>query len=1560
MPGQVAEQLIVKVVADIQGALSGLQRMQQEFNKTASSASQMQNEFKKNYRSAGATFDTLGQHTEGVKYKMDMLKQEMLGLNISSVEGQRRMKVLGSTYKNLESSIAPVAKSTKNFSDALQNLGQNGFAQLDRMSGGVATALKEVGTSLGITSGLAVGAAAGLAGLAAGFKLVIQPGIEFNMMLEQQQVAFGVMLGSAEKAKVMMSELKKLSLTTPIGLPEGASGTKQLLAYGFQQSEIITNLKMMSTVAKAVNVPLQDVVYVYGTLRAQGRAYTRDLMQFAMRGIPIYEYLAKVMKVNVGAIKNLTEEGKIGFTQVEAAMRSMTGNGGKFFGLLEASMKTTQGRLVVLKNTWQMVTGEMASTSMGSLNSMITSLTKIVKTSEYWVLLFKAVYGYLMALAAYILKVVEILESIFSWFTVFVQVGARVVKNAWDWFTSLKPIAYLIKDIISPAVTFVAGVFKKIGDEIARWKAQLKEFASGLKQSFIKPEMFKIDMVMGGEDSLYKQVQEKLKDVVKESAGKDSVIELAYLSSEIQKIAEATGSTAEYVTQVFALSAGKTVAKYEELRDAITLTQNAFDIFQSRMDSYNIDDRIRATSGISGANTIYNVMDNTYEGIKKASERMVRFGMDGDTAFALVSEEAQTLKKQLLDLIKTMSGDDVFVAAENGVSTIEELIKKYLALPDVAKDGKAVDSLFDKYISFRVNPAFKETGEIMYWLGETTGKATYGLTQIERESFKIEHEYDDLRKTFKALPPDIAAFIDMMEKIEKIKAFTKTRSDELGASLALSLDANKFEGARDAAMSLYLVQQRAAMDLNQGAERQAALDKAYAELKKNILSIDTKRYELQESYIKSLSAIEPNYIIQIKYLNELYKLDLKRIDTNLTEDQRKAKALELEYKLRQDILETYKKQYDLMLKGNSDFFAGQKQQLVQNMTKGNGGAALGNAATMSMEGTDIGALMSGANPLVMFMTSLMETVMAVENVNKTLNFMKTIMEGVTAVIEGPLNTAFKPIVDVLTRLGKIIGVMLLPYIELLGYVLGTITDVLSPVLTYLELYHKAIAAVLKVVFALLYPFQALKQAITGFLDTVKTILMDSLSGTDVGTLLGGGNIFEMFLSSLADTVFAVENVNKVLNFMKTIMEGFSAVVSGPLNEAFKPIVHILTKLGEILGVILLPIIDTISWIFSTLADVLMPVLELIKVLLRILAPVITLFLKLTQPLIILLDAITQSLGLSYETIALQTDQNETLADLLDSQIKSLQDLYNVGAISGAEYEARLAALRGTPEEAAATADGPFATFLSGLYDNVVIITEWCNETYDLLIAPIIEALDPLWEALATIFPPEFTEAFTPLAEAVQDLFIVIGEGLADIVEILVEIFTSDAGQALLSALAEIGIGIIKDAILLVKDFIILIWNIISLFDPNLTPEERAATQQAIFDAMIAVLQNPVFRGIMNVLGTILRGIIIAIVGLIAIFNPLLAAIIAALTLPMFASGTMNVPKDMVARLHQGEMVVPKTFAQDMRSGMFSNGSGTGGSTNVFNINVEGKVVTERELIQSFSQEARKLKKQGYL
>ena len=113
------------------------------------------------------------------------------------------------------------------------------------------------------------------------------------------------------------------------------------MAYGFAAKELIPTMRSLGSVAIATGTRLDDMAYIYGTLRSQGRAYSRDLMQFAMRGIPIYEELAKVMGVGADKIQKMASpQGKIGFKEVEKAFKNMTTNGGKFAGIIDGYMKT--------------------------------------------------------------------------------------------------------------------------------------------------------------------------------------------------------------------------------------------------------------------------------------------------------------------------------------------------------------------------------------------------------------------------------------------------------------------------------------------------------------------------------------------------------------------------------------------------------------------------------------------------------------------------------------------------------------------------------------------------------------------------------------------------------------------------------------------------------------------------------------------------------------------------------------------------------------------------------------------------------------------------------------------------------------------------------------------------------------------------------------------------------------------------------------------------------------------------------------------------------------------
>ena len=181
-------------------------------------------------------------------------------------------------------------------------------------------------------------------GIAAGFYNIGKAALSASAEMEQNKVAFSTMLGSAEKANTLLQQMTAFAAATPFQLPEIVTAGKQMLAFGFQSGEVINNLRMLGDVSAGLSVPVGDMVYLFGQIKTQGKAMTQDLMQFANRGIPIYEELGKVLGVSSGQVKDFASQGKIGFNEINQVFVNLTKSGSKFGGMMEAQSKTLAGQ----------------------------------------------------------------------------------------------------------------------------------------------------------------------------------------------------------------------------------------------------------------------------------------------------------------------------------------------------------------------------------------------------------------------------------------------------------------------------------------------------------------------------------------------------------------------------------------------------------------------------------------------------------------------------------------------------------------------------------------------------------------------------------------------------------------------------------------------------------------------------------------------------------------------------------------------------------------------------------------------------------------------------------------------------------------------------------------------------------------------------------------------------------------------------------------------------------------------------------------------------------------
>lgn len=186
--------------------------------------------------------------------------------------------------------------------------------------------------------------------------------------------------GNTLAANALEGQLINLAKTTPFELTEVQQATKQLLAYGFKAGDVVQTMRTLGDVSSGIGAPLGDIAYLYGTLKTSGRVTLMDLRQFAGRGIPIYETLAKRLKTTTNEINNMVSAGKIGFKDIEGAFKDMTSQGGQFFNLMADQSKTVGGQLSNLGDNWEQLKVRIGESQTGIINSTVTFVSDFINS----------------------------------------------------------------------------------------------------------------------------------------------------------------------------------------------------------------------------------------------------------------------------------------------------------------------------------------------------------------------------------------------------------------------------------------------------------------------------------------------------------------------------------------------------------------------------------------------------------------------------------------------------------------------------------------------------------------------------------------------------------------------------------------------------------------------------------------------------------------------------------------------------------------------------------------------------------------------------------------------------------------------------------------------------------------------------------------------------------------------------------------------------------------------------------------------------------------------------
>lgn len=215
--------------------------------------------------------------------------------------------------------------------------------------------------------------------------------IQTRGQFQQLEIAFETMLGSQEKANTLMQQMVDTAAKTPFDLMGVAEGAKQLMAYGVSADKVNDTLVRLGNIASGLSIPLNDIVYLYGTTMVQGRLYAQDVRQFTGRGIPLVKELAEKYHKTTDEINAMVSAGKVGFKDVEEVLNKMTNAGGQFYNLMEKQSASLTGQIANLEDAWDTVLNDWGQSGQDLFAAGISGATYFVEHMDDVLRIVKAI-----------------------------------------------------------------------------------------------------------------------------------------------------------------------------------------------------------------------------------------------------------------------------------------------------------------------------------------------------------------------------------------------------------------------------------------------------------------------------------------------------------------------------------------------------------------------------------------------------------------------------------------------------------------------------------------------------------------------------------------------------------------------------------------------------------------------------------------------------------------------------------------------------------------------------------------------------------------------------------------------------------------------------------------------------------------------------------------------------------------------------------------------------------------------------------------------------------------
>ena len=283
-------------------------------------------------------------------------------------------KELSKEWKSAQTEVSNLEKALKKTNSGLVNF----ESKIESSGKSMASAIAQGTVMAGIFSKLGSAALSAAEGF-------ISSGIEYNAQIEKYTTGFTNMLGSAEAAQQVMSQIQEDAAKTPFDVESLTKANQYLISAGENASYARNTIMALGDAVSATgggNDELNRMAQNLQQIANTGKATAVDIKQFAYAGIDVYGILADYTGKSTAEVQKMT----ISYDLLTQALQAASEEGGRYYNSMDTQSQTMNGRVSTLKDNVKqlagLMTGDLSSgigVAIGKLNDMVVAAQEAYK-----------------------------------------------------------------------------------------------------------------------------------------------------------------------------------------------------------------------------------------------------------------------------------------------------------------------------------------------------------------------------------------------------------------------------------------------------------------------------------------------------------------------------------------------------------------------------------------------------------------------------------------------------------------------------------------------------------------------------------------------------------------------------------------------------------------------------------------------------------------------------------------------------------------------------------------------------------------------------------------------------------------------------------------------------------------------------------------------------------------------------------------------------------------------------------------------------------------------------